>query len=230
MEWSFGLLADAERLALARLSMFAGTFDLEAAQAVVAGPAIDEGQVLYLVAALADRSLLQVGEQGGRARYRLLETIQLFARERLAELDDPARVRDRHLDFFIGLADRAQAGLGGPDAATWNARLAADLADLRAAMAWAVDSGRPVAVLDIAEPTRRFWFDRSRYSEMVRWLRAAVDSPAATYTDRARGLVTASLVIGGSGHAANAHGLADRAVSVARSSSTSAGFPGRVAT
>jgi DNA-binding CsgD family transcriptional regulator len=203
-------------LALARLSVFVGTFDLEAAEAVVAGPDITESEVLDLVGALADRSLVQVGERDGRARYRLLETIRLFARERLAELDDPARVRDRHLDFFIGLADRAGAGLGGPDAAAWNARLAADLADLRAAMAWAVDSGRPVAVLDIAEPTRRFWFDRSRYAEMERWLRAAVDSPASADTDRARGLVTASLVIGASGHAANAHALADRAVSVAR--------------
>lgn len=216
VEWSFGLLADAARLALARLSAFVGTFDLEAAEAVVAGPDITESEVLDLVGALADRSLVQVGERDGRARYRLLETIRLFARERLAELDDPARVRDRHLDFFIGLASRAQAGLDGPDAAAWIARLAADLADLRAAMAWAVDSGRPVAVLDIAEPTRRFWFDRSRYSEMVRWLRAAVDSPAVTDTDRARGLVTASLVISGSGHQANAYGFADRAVSVAR--------------
>ena len=214
--WSFGLLADAERLALARLSVFAGSFDLEAAQAVVAGPDIDETQVLDLVAALADRSLLQVGEHDGRARYRLLETIRAFARDRLAELDDPARVRNRHLDFFIELASRAQAGLGGPDAAAWNARLAADLADLRAAMAWAVEAGRPVAVLDIAEPTRRFWFDRARYAEMERWLRAAVDAPAATDTDRARGLVTASLVLGASGQSATAHSLADRAVSVAR--------------
>ncbi len=214
--WSYGLLADGERLALARLSVFVGTFDLEAAQAVVAGPDIDETQVLDLVATLADRSLLQVGEHNGRARYRLLETIRVFAQQRLAELDDPARVRHRHLDYFIGLAGRAGTGLGGPDAAAWNARLATDLADLRAAMTWAVDSGRPVAVLDIAEPTRRFWFDRSRYSEMERWLRAAVDAPGATDSDRARGLVTASLVLGANGHAAMAHGLADRAVPVAR--------------
>ena len=216
VQWSFGLLADAERLALARLSVFVGSFDLEAAQAVVAGSDIDESQVLDLVAALAVRSLLQVGEHDGRARYRLLETIRAFALDRLAELDDPTRVRDRHLAFHVGLAGRAGTGLGGPDAATWNARLAADLADLRAAMAWAVDSDRPVAVLDIAEPTRRFWFDRSRYAEMERWLRAAVDAPGTTDTDRARGLVTASLVIGASGHATMAHDLADRAVSVAR--------------
>jgi DNA-binding CsgD family transcriptional regulator len=196
--------------------VFAGTFDLEAAQVVVVGPDIDETQVLDLVTALADRSLVQVGERGGRARYRLLETIRLYTTERLAELDDPARVRDSHLDFFIGLAGRAGAGLDGPDAAAWNARLAADLVDLRAAMAWAVDSGRPVAVLDIAEPTRRFWYDRARHSELQRWLRATVDAPAATDTDRARGLVTASLMAFGGGRFAHAHGLADRAVAVAR--------------
>jgi predicted ATPase/DNA-binding CsgD family transcriptional regulator/tetratricopeptide (TPR) repeat protein len=218
--WSFGLLSDAERLTLARLSVFADTFDLEAAQAVVAGSDIDEVKVLDLVTSLADRSLLGVGEHDSRARYRLLETIRLFARQRLADVDDPARVRDRHLDFFIELADRAGTGLGSADAAAWNARLAADLADLRAAMAWAVDSGRPMGVLKIAEPTRRFWFDRSRYAEMERWLRAAVDAPAATDTDRGRGLVTASLVMAGSGHAAKAHLLAGRAVSVARTLDT----------
>ena len=214
--WSFGLLADAERLTLARLSVFAGSFDLDAAQAVVAGPDIDQTQVLDLVARLADRSLLQVGEHDGLARYRLLETIRVYARERLAELDDPNRVRDSHLDFFAGLAGRAGAGLSGADAAVWNARLAADLADLRAAMAWAVDSDRPVAVLDIAEPTRRFWYDRARHSELERWLRAAVDAPTASDTDRARGLVTASLMALGGGRFAHAHGLADRAVPLTR--------------
>ena len=214
--WSFSLLSDAERLALARLSVFTGSFDLEAAQAMAAGPDIDETEVLDLVAGLADRSLLHLGEHDGRARYRLLETIRAFATERLAELDDPARVRDRHLDLFIGLADRAGAGLDGPDAAAWNARLAAELADLRAAVAWAVESGRPVAVLNIAEPTRRFWYDRARHSELDRWLRAAVDSPDATDTDRARGLATASLMALGGGHLSRTYSLADRAVSVAR--------------
>jgi predicted ATPase/DNA-binding CsgD family transcriptional regulator len=218
--WSFNLLTDAERLALARLSVFAGTFDLEAAQAVVAGPDIDAGVVLDLVAALADRSLLQVSEHDGRARYRLLETIRLFARERLAELDDLARVRDRHLDHFVGLAKGAQVGLAGPDVAGWVARLADDLADLRAAMAWAVESGRPVAVLDIAEPIQRFWFDRGRYAEIERWLRAAVDAPTATDADRARGLITATIATLGGGHPARAYGLAGRAVSVARSLET----------
>jgi predicted ATPase/DNA-binding CsgD family transcriptional regulator len=213
--WSYGLLADPERLVLARLSVFAGTFDLEAAQTVVTGPDVEERDVLELVTALADRSLLQVDDQGGRARYRLLETIRLFAQERLAELDDPARVRDRHLDHFVELAGRARAGLSF-EAGSWTDLLTADLDDLRAAMAWGVDSGRQAAVVDITEPTRMFWLDRGRYAEMERWLDAAVDTPAATDADRARGLTTATVVMLGAGRHGRAHDLADRAVHVSR--------------
>lgn len=214
--WSYGLLSDAERLALARLSLFAASFDLEAATTVVAGPDIDEAAVLDLVTTLADRSLLQVGEHDGRARYRLLETIRLFATERLAELDDPARVCDRHLDHYVTLAERAGTGLTGPDAQAWTPRLTADIFELRAAMSWAVDSDRPLAVLDIAEPTLRFWFERGRFAEMERWLRAAVDAPAATDVDRARGLASAAWVLLGGGDPRSAHAVADQAVGAAR--------------
>ncbi len=214
--WSYGLLSDAERLALARLSVFAGAFDLEAAQAVVAGSDIDESAVLDLVDALVDHSLVQVGEHHGVARYRLLETIRLFAQERLAELDDPARARDRHLDHYVTLSERAGTGLTGADGQAWTARLAADLSDLRAAMAWGVESGRPLAVLDITEPTLRFWLERGGYVEMERWLHAAVDAPTANDADRSRGLLTATLVMIGGGQLASAYGFADQAVGAAR--------------
>jgi predicted ATPase/DNA-binding CsgD family transcriptional regulator len=191
--WSYDLLDDALKLVLARLSVFAGSFGLDAAEAVVAGAGVD-GEVLDLIAGLADRSLLQVSERDGQARYRLLETIRLYARERLDELDDPARVRDRHLDVHLDLARRASEGLTGPQPGPWLARLAADLDDLRAAMDWAVASGRPLAVLDIAEPTFAFWMVRGLYVEMRRRLDAAVRSPAAGDEERARGLTTASIL------------------------------------
>jgi predicted ATPase len=214
--WGFGLLADAERLALARLSVFAGPFDLEAAEAVVGGPDIAELQVLDLVTGLADRSLLQVGEYHGRARYRLLETVRLFATERLAELDDPIRVRDRHLAFFIGLAGRAQAGLTGGQPEPWVTRLVADLDDLRAAMDWAAASGNLRGLVDLTEPIVRFWFERGLSGEMHRRLHAAVDGPGAPDDERARGLITAALVAVGSGEPASAYSSASQAVDASR--------------
>lgn len=127
LDWSYDLLDDVQRLALARLSVFAGSFELDAAEAVAGGHGIDGDDVLDLVAALAEQSLLEVIERHGRARYRLLETIRVYARPRLSDLDDPTRVRDRHLDFHVGLAGRAQKGLQCAQPEPWVSRLVADL-------------------------------------------------------------------------------------------------------
>ncbi len=214
--WSFGLLADAERLALARLSVFTGTFDLDAAQAVVAGPDITEAEVLDLVSALADRSLLQVAEHDSRARYRLLETIRAFAQQRLAELDDPAQVRHRHLACYVRLAGRAQEGLSGGRPEPWMDRLAADLDDLRAAMDWAAESGDLRRLVDITEPIVRFWFERGLSGEVHRRLLAAVDAPDADADGRVRGLLTATTLAAGGSEFASACRLASRAVDASR--------------
>ena len=213
--WSYELLDVDQQLALARLSVFVGGFDLQAARAVAAADGADDAQLLEVVTSLAERSLLQVTVGGARARYRLLETIRAFALDRMPELEDPSRARDRHLAHFVGLAQRAGAGLLGREAEAWTARLAEDVTDLHAAMQWAVDSGRPLAVLDIAQPTQRFWLDRGRYPELERRLRAAVESPGATDGDRAKALTTATLLVA-SGHAPQAHAFADQAVALAR--------------
>jgi non-specific serine/threonine protein kinase len=119
LDWSYDLLDDVQRLALARLSVFAGSFELDAAEAVVGGEGIDGDDVLDLVAGLVEQSLLQVVQRQGMARYRLLETIRVYARQRLSELDDPDRVRGRHLEFHVGLAGRAHTGLTGGQPEPW---------------------------------------------------------------------------------------------------------------
>jgi predicted ATPase/DNA-binding CsgD family transcriptional regulator len=215
--WSFELLDRDQRLVLSRLSVFAGSFDLEAAEAVGGDDRIDDAQVLDLVTALVERSMVQVAMGDAQARYRLLETIRLFAWGKLADFEEPGRVRDRHLEFFVGLAQRARAGLVGSAVETWMVRLAAGVSDLHAAMRWAVDSGRPLVVLDIAEPTQRFWLDRGRYSELEQRLHAAVEAPGASNADRAKALTT-SMLLWASGNAPQAHAFAEKAVPVARAS------------
>ncbi|MBW3663763.1 MAG: LuxR C-terminal-related transcriptional regulator [Actinobacteria bacterium] len=193
VEWSYGLLSDQERLVLARLSAFAGTFGLDGAEQVCTDEGINSYQVLDLLSVLVDRSLVQVDESTGDARYRLLETIRVFARQRLADLDDPARVRDRHLAFCVGLAEQGRLGLV-LDFDTWHARLAAEVDNLRAAMEWAVASGDPLDVVKIAEPIFGFWIIRGLYAEMQRRLRDATASPVLETVDRARGLTTAAIL------------------------------------
>jgi predicted ATPase/DNA-binding CsgD family transcriptional regulator len=214
LEWSYQLLDEVQRLALARLSVFAGSFELDAAEAVVAGDGIDE-DVLDLVAALVEQSMVEVVERHGRARYRLLETIRVFARQRLSELDDPARVRDRHLAFCVELAERAHVGLSGRQPAPWMARLAADLDDLHAAMDWAAESGDLRGLVDITEPIVRFWFERDSVG-VHRRLHAAVEGSAAGDDERVRGLTTAALLALGGDEPASAYRSASQAVDAAR--------------
>jgi predicted ATPase/DNA-binding CsgD family transcriptional regulator len=216
VDWSYDLLGDSQRRGLARLAVFAGSFELEAAE-VVAGEA-GEGpvEVLDLLTDLVDRSLLQVVQSGDTSRYRLLETIRIYGWRRLPELDDPDRVRDRHLAFFVTLADRARIGLNAPDPRPWLARLAADLDDLRAAMDWAIESGRPLAALDLAEPTFSFWIVRGLYQEMRRRLGAAVAAPAIDGAGRARGLTTASILTLMGGDHRSGYEFASEAVPLAR--------------
>ncbi|MPZ69748.1 MAG: hypothetical protein GEU71_09485 [Actinobacteria bacterium] len=216
LDWSYELLDDVQQLALARLSVFAGSFELDAAEAVVAGDGIDGDDVLDLVARLVEHSLLQVVQRRGRARYRLLDTIRVYARQRLSELDDSDRVRGRHLEFHVGLAERAHAGLTGGQPRPWAARLAADLDDLRAAMDWATEFGDLRALVDLTEPIVRFWFDRGLSREVHRRLHDAADAPGAPDDERVRTLITAAALALAGSEPASAYGSASQAVDAAR--------------
>ena len=216
LDWSYELLDDTQQLALARLSVFATSFELDAAEAVVAGDGIDSDDVLDLIAGLAERSLLQVGVRHERTRYRLLETVRVYARQQLAELEEPSRVCDRHLAFYVGLAGRTHAGLIGGQPELSTARLTADLDDLRGAMDWAVESGDVPGLVDIVEPIVRFWFDRGLSAEVQRRLHAAVDSPGTPDDQRVRGLLTAALLAAVAGEPVTAHRSATEAVDAAR--------------
>ena len=180
------------------------------------GEGIDRDDVLDLVAGLVEQSLVQVAQRQGTARYRLLETIRVYARQRLSELDNPDRVRDRHLEFHVGLAGRAQEGLQGGQPEPWMARLAADLDDLRAAMDWAAESGDLRGLVGITEPIVRFWFDRGLSREVHRRLHDAADVPGIPDDERVRGLITAAALALASEEPASAYRSASKAVAAAR--------------
>ena len=99
--WSYDLLAGPEQIALTRLSVFVGSFDLEAADAVAGGGSLDAFDVADVVGSLADRSLLQLDAVHGSTRYRFLETVRDYARRRLVETDEGVEpARDRHAAYF----------------------------------------------------------------------------------------------------------------------------------
>jgi DNA-binding CsgD family transcriptional regulator len=123
-------------------------------------------------------------------------------------------VRDRHLEFHVGLAGRAQEGLHGAQPEPWVARLTADLDDLRAAMDWAAETGDLRGLVGITEPIARFWFELGLSRELHRRLHDAAEVPGAPDDERVRGLITAAALA--LAEPASFHRSASQAVAAAR--------------
>ncbi|MBK9675692.1 MAG: winged helix-turn-helix domain-containing protein [Betaproteobacteria bacterium] len=124
IDWSYDLLAPPERALLQRLSVFAGGFALDGAEAVGAADGVAPNDVLDLLDHLVDKSL--VAFDAPTERYRLLETVRQYALEHLAESGDEAASRDRHLAFYVTLSQRAGSEILGPAQDTWHKRLDAE--------------------------------------------------------------------------------------------------------
>jgi predicted ATPase/DNA-binding SARP family transcriptional activator len=167
VDWSFELLgADEQRLFL-RLSVFAAAFDIAAAEAVAADDDLPPDRVADLVARLAERSMLTRPGASGVGRYRMLETLRAYAADRLPA-DEADRARRRHGGFLVDLAERAEAGLYGPDEPAWAHRVEVWLDDLRAAWSWARDTGRLDLAARLAAAMARYAYWRV-HGDILAW-------------------------------------------------------------
>jgi non-specific serine/threonine protein kinase len=175
IDWSFDLLGEEERALLLSLSVFAGSFSIEAAERVCGGEELTPARVLDLIMTLVDRSLVLAEPMGEACRYRLLEIVRQYGGERL----DPraaAALRERHAAEFLALAEAAEphifAGASSPE---WLGRLEADLANLRASLEWALqDPSRVDTALRLVAALHWFWFSRGRMREGRRALARAL--------------------------------------------------------
>jgi non-specific serine/threonine protein kinase len=172
--WSYERLPGSEQCLLARLGVFAGGFDLEAASAVCAEPQDPAPAVAAGLAALRARSLIV----GAAPRFDLLEAIRHYALERLEAVGEVARLRQRHLEYFAGLAAAAGPHLLGPDQAHWLERLERESPNLRAALRMALDSGQPRRALQLAVDIWRFWHVHAHFAEGQAWLEQALAAAA----------------------------------------------------
>jgi len=168
--WSYELLSEEEQVLLGELSVFAGGFALESAESVCSGEGIEEPEVLDLLTSLVDKSLVQVSEQGGEARYRLLETVRQYGREKLEKAGTEPNIRRRHAEFFLRFAERTEPRINGKERELWLARLDAEHDNLRAALAWTQESVEAEMGLRLAGALSWFWFHREYWSEWRRWL------------------------------------------------------------
>ncbi|MFC5241950.1 ATP-binding protein [Streptomyces atrovirens] len=178
IEWSHSLCSAAERELWARLSVFAGGFTLAAAEEVGSGGELEGRDVLDLLGALVDKSVVQRVEGVVEYRYRLLDTVREYGAERLEQDGHTEEYARRHQEFFLRMAERAGEEWLGDQQLEWGGRLTADFDNFRVAMDFAIARPADEAALRIVNGLWGLWLGRSRLTEARRWIDKALAAEA----------------------------------------------------
>ncbi|MCI0398607.1 MAG: tetratricopeptide repeat protein [Chloroflexi bacterium] len=223
MEWSYHFLSEPEQRLFRRLSVFAGSFTLEMVEAIC-GEGLEEPGVLDLLTDLADKSLVSILRQEREtvARYRLLETVRQYAREKLEASGETAEIRTHLLEWCTTFVEQAEPKLAGPEAALWLARLEVEQDNLRAALQW-VRTGRAVETgLRLAGSAWFFWLSHGHLTEGRNWLEELLaleanlpDSPVSPSV-RAKALYAAAVLAFRQGDQKRAATLAEASANLLR--------------
>jgi predicted ATPase/DNA-binding SARP family transcriptional activator len=206
--WSHDLLTAAEQELFARLSVFAGAFDLSRVEDVCAGDGLDRAGIAALLAGLVDKSMVVAADAAGRMRYRLLETLRAFAHDRLAAHGDPVRWHRAHASSYLRSARAAARQMEGPRELDGVRALDADLEDLREAFRRSLALGDLDTAMALVVAVREFAI-RTLHGEVFRWAEAASTVPGAS--DRPLYPVVRALV----GYGSFVRGALDEALAAA---------------
>jgi len=219
IDWSYGLLDDAEKALFARLAVFAGGWSLEAASKVCSGESIAKDDVVYVLIGLVEQSLVVADEDGDR--YRMLETVREYAAEKLSESPDgdarQVRWRDRHLAYFVALAEEAEPNLNGAEQRSWLDRLEREFDNVRSALSWATRADA-ASGMRLASALQRLWQIRGTAREGLGWLAALLSAATTSPTraQRAKALATAATMARATADYAKARTLYEEALSLWR--------------
>jgi non-specific serine/threonine protein kinase len=218
IDWSYNLLSETERVLLRRLSVFAGGWTLEAAESVCAGGGVEVASILDVLTSLVDKSLVLAETQQGEARYRLLETVRQYVRDRLVEAGEEADGRTRHRDWYLSLAERAEPRIRGPEEIMWHNRLEVEHDNLRAALAWSTTEEEDAEIrLRLAAALWMFWDVHTHWVEGLRWLETALaGSRQIKSTARVKALRGQGLLAYRGGDYQKAMALVDESLVLAR--------------
>jgi predicted ATPase len=210
--WSYNLLTRDEQTLLARISVFVGGFDLEAAEVV---GRCHHAPVLDVLASLVDSSLVRVEGRNGDPRFVLLETVREYALERLRVSTEWQEAKDRHGAYFLSVADAAQAGISGSQQLAWLERLELEHDNLRATLSHLIDNGDVEAAVGLVWSIWRFWWLHGHLDEGVQWtLRTLAASGSASDDVRAMALSGAGAMTFGQGDFGAARVLLEQSLSL----------------
>jgi predicted ATPase/DNA-binding SARP family transcriptional activator len=195
IDWSYELLDQRERSVLCRLSVFAGGWDLDAAEALCATNGLEPWEVTDVLGSLADKSLVSLERDKGDVRYGMLETIRQYAADRLVEKGDTERplARTIHSEYFLSLAEQACDGLVGADQLIWFDRLEVEHDNIRSTIEWLLaDPSSGDRAPRLLTALRSFWTVR-HIREGIDLATALLHHPSTSQSDRHRASVLALL-------------------------------------
>jgi predicted ATPase/transcriptional regulator with XRE-family HTH domain len=192
--WSHDLLPAGDQELFRRLSVFAGGFGLSAAEAV-GGASVFEGLSTLLENSLIRPNALPPDGDGSEPRFAMLETVRAYGLERLEESGEGEEIRERHADYFVALAERATPELEGGGQVVWLERLEREHDNLRVALAWLLEHGRPERTARLSSAIWLFWVVRGHAGEGQMWLERALASGRLTGSERANTLSAISLLL-----------------------------------
>jgi predicted ATPase/class 3 adenylate cyclase/DNA-binding CsgD family transcriptional regulator len=173
VDWSHALLTEPESVLFRRLAAFVGAFDLDGAQNVCGGGDVERFQVLDQLTLLVDKSLVVADDGGGSTRYRLLETVRQYAREKLGESGEADAVRARHRDHYTEMAALLDAPAGG-DYEQRLRQAEIEIDNLRAAFAWSRENSAVELAMQLASSLQPLWLARGRLREGLVWFDAVL--------------------------------------------------------
>ena len=216
IEWSYDLLEPSEQVLFARLSVFAGGWTLDAAEDIGAFGS-EQADVQSTLTGLIQKSLVLIGHGG--ERYRYLETIREYARERLEESSEVSAIPARHGEFYLSLTEQAETAIiGGTQQALWLERLELEIDNLRVALERAVSSsGDADRALRMCGALYRFWMQRGHMREGGKWCeRATTMATGSSGPALAKALLSFGSLVYRMGDLNKAHGLLQRALAASR--------------
>ncbi len=225
LDWSHDLLSEPERVLFRRLSAFAGGWTLQAAEVVGSGASIEEHEVLDLLSGLVDKSLvLANATEDGTVRYRLLEPVRQYARERLQESEESKTVQLRHACWCLALVEEARGGLQGPEQASWVGLMQKEHANAQVALSWSLEA-EPETALRLAASLGYFWYRYGHIIEGRHWLETVLAQTDGVESDtRAKTLRLAGVLSEESGLYERAEKLHEQGLALYRRLGNRAGI------
>jgi non-specific serine/threonine protein kinase len=213
IDWSYDLLSEREQIVFRRLAVFAASWSLDAAEATCEDGSLaieDEASgssqdVLAPLLQLVDKSLVSLDRE--RGRYRLLETIRFYCRERLDEVGEAQQISQRHFGWYLRLAEEGARWMGGPEEGAWLDRVALEHDNCRVALAWAIHEGLVEDAARLTLALWPFWHARTYLREGQRWL----DQVTTLETDAPISPALRARLLTASGVIAHTFGQSDRA-------------------